>query len=245
MRKVVLAGCLAMFGLACLGARVTVRGTGSVSVPPDMMRMSFEIEVVDKDMTKSAELFARQNAAVLQALQGVGVQTNELTVSSVEMNPKYHREDKEGNEVESWRDGKRIFDGYAHSVDVLFKAALDRPRLEKIYQAVIATKAAKEISIDFSLKDESIVRTKARQLAVADAKVLAGELAAAAGTELAELSEIRYHVAARDEYDDDDRRHASCCMMSLGGDDFAPVLPAIKIEDIKVYDSVNVSWELK
>jgi len=239
MKKLIMAVGVAMAGVACLAGEICVEGRGTVRVAPDMMRLRFDVEAVDKDMTKSAELFGVKSAAVTKALTDAGTTSNEVTTSGLEMDPRYHYEDKDGNDQGRWGDGKRVFDGYCHSTEVTFSAPIDRERLEKIYKAVVGCKTGTEMHLDFFVKDTKKAQAQARQRAVKNAQASARELCKAAGTTLGEVDKITY-TTNRDSFVGD-----LCCDAAANLKEATPVLPAIKIKDIEVSDSVVITWKLK
>jgi len=241
MRKRMLAVGVAMAGMACLAGEIVVEGRGTVRVAPDMMRLRFDIEAVDKDMAKSAELFGAKSAAVTKALADAGAMSNEVTTSGLEMEPRYHHEDKDGNDQGRWGNGKRVFDGYCHSTEVAFAAPLDRERLEKIYTAVVGCKTGTEMHLDFFVKDAKKAQSQARRRAVANAQASARELCKAAGTTLGEVDKITY-TTDRDSFGDALYKMRSS---SMSANDSSPVLPAIKIKDVEVSDRVVIMWKLK
>jgi len=243
MKKLMVAlGAVAM-ATACLAGEIRVEGRGTVSVAPDMMRIRFDVEAVDKDMAKSAELFAVKSAAVTKALTEAGVASNEVTTSGLEMEPRYHYEDKDGNDQGRWGDGKRVFDGYCHSTEVTFAAPLDRERLDTVYRAVVECKTGTEIHLDFFVKDTKKAQTQARRRAVKNAQASARELCKAAGVTLGEVDKIVYTSGN----EGDSFELAPCAMKSFGSAarDGAPVLPAIRIRDIEVSDRVVITWKLE
>jgi len=237
MRKLVLAvGMLS--AVTCLAGVIRVGGVGTASVAPDMMRLRFDVEAIDQDMAKSAELFGMKNAAVMKALLVAGVTSNEVATSRVDMEPRYHYEDKDGNDMGRWGEGKRVFDGYCHSTEYKFSAPLDRDRLEKVYKAVVACKTGTEINLDFFVKDTKMAQSQARRRAVANALASARELCEAAGTALGDVEEIAYAADRNGDVD------VVCCA-AAEFKQAAPVLPAIKIRDVEVSDRVTITWKLK
>jgi len=247
MQKRMIAVCaVAVAGVACLAGEIRVEGRGTVSVAPDMMRIRFDVEAVDKDMAKSAELFAVKSAAVTKALTEAGVASNEVTTSGLEMEPRYHHEDNEDNDQGRWGNGKRVFDGYCHSTEVTFAAPIDRERLEKVYRVVVGCKTGTEMNLDFFVKDTKEAKARARRRAVKNAQASARELCDAAGVTLGEVDKIVSYTSGNE----DDSFELASCEMKLksfepAARDGAPVLPAIRIRDIEVSDRVVITWKLE
>lgn len=234
----------ALFGCMCgLAGTVTVEGKGSVTRHPDGMQLKFSVDAIDKDMAKSKTMLAEKHAKVKAALIGVGVSEDELADSNIRMYPEYHREDKDGNVLLDYAErGKRVFDGYRHSMNCEFKSKLDMERLEKIYAAVVRTKCAEDLRIDFYLMDPKPAKAEARRLAVVNARIVAEELCRAASATLGGVAEINYNAR---------NYGADICCAAMKADNLlpqegdAPLFPSINVEDIEVTDEVVVKWEIK
>ena len=233
-----------LFGCMCgLAGTVTVEGKGSVTRRPDGMQLKFTVDAIDKDMAKSKTMLAEKHAKVKSALVGVGVSEDELADSNIRMYPEYHREDKDGNVLLDYAEhGKRVFDGYRHSMKCEFSSKLDMERLEKIYVAVVRTKCAEDLQIDFYLMDPKPAKAEARRLAVVNARTVADELCKAASATLGGVAEINYNA----------RNYGSdACCASINAEELvpqegdAPLFPSINVEDIEVADNVVVKWEIK
>ena len=234
----------ALFGCMCgLAGTVTVEGKGSVMRHPDGMELKFTVAALDKDMEKSRAALAGKRTTIMAALDAAGVTDAEVSDSNIRMNPEYHNEDAEGNLLSEYAEkGKRVFDGYKHSMDCKFRAKLDTKRLEKIYLALVKTKAVEDLKIDFYVLDPKSVQDEARRLAVENARTVAAELCKAALTTLGDVKEINYNA----------RRYGAdiCCSearikKALLGVGDAQLFPSINVEDIEVNDEVVVKWEIK
>lgn len=233
----VLCGCVCGFS-----GTVTVKGEGRVTRHPDGMSLVFSLESLDKDMAKSRSRMAEMLSKVKAAMSAAGVAEGEETESGFRMEPSYHYEDGEGNEIGYSDSGRRVFDGFKHSVSCQFKAPLDMVRLERVYLAVVQTKCAKELSVRFYLIDPARAKSEARRLAVLNAKVVADELCKAANAQLGAVAEVNYDV---DEYGS-----TICACEAIlpnqrkANEDDAPLFPSIKVEDITVRDQVVIKWDV-
>ena len=242
-----------------LAGTLEIGGQAELWFHPDGMRVSFRIEATDADMAKGKDIFAQKNRTVMQTLKDVGVSTNEICSSDFEVSPVYHYEDvvdKEEVEEVDEDSGKlkkvinlkardrRVFDGYCHSMRYEIESRLDRDRLEKIYLAVVKSGAGKSLSFDFFLLDPSSARTEARRQAVNNAKAAAEELCDSVGAKICGVQRIDYNRANDADY---------VCAGSMPDfapqreeqPDDAPVFPDFTVKDIKVSDSVKITWNIK
>lgn len=242
VRKLMMVGAV-LAAASCFAGKISVEGRGEYSVTPDTMVFSFSVEALDKDMAKSLAMFSEKNAAIIKSLQEAGVSTNKIEVSDIEMRPRFHREDKDGNELDSWdRHGKEVFDGYKHSAEFAIVEPIDRNRLNAIYTAIVDAKTCNDLNLWFKLKDEKPACAEARRRAVKKATELAKELSDDAGVRLDGIEEIRYHVRSEEmcEYSS---LNVRCCSASFG--DEKPILPTIVIKDLNYTDTVTMSWGIK
>ena len=259
MNKAIIAiGFIGICGRMVAGS-VEISGQADLWFPPDGMRVHFRVEVTDADMTKAKDIFAQRNRTVMQALKDVGVSTNEIRSSDFEVSPVYHYEDvvdKEEVEEVDEDSGKlkkvinmktrdrRVFGGYCHSMRYEIESRLDRDRLEKIYLAVVKSGAGKSLSFDFFLLDSSSARTEVRRQAVNNAKAAAEELCNSVGAKICGVQHIYYNHANDADY---------ACAGSMPGmsserkeqPDDAPVFPDFTVKDIRVSDSVRITWDIK
>lgn len=235
----------ALFGCMCgFAGMVTVEGKGTVMRRPDGMRLGFSIAAIDKDMVKSRTMLAEKRAKVKEVMAAAGVKEGEVSDSNFRMHPEYHVEDEDGNRVTEYAEkGKRVFDGYKHSMTCEFKAELDMVRLEGVYAAVVKAKCSEDLQVDFYLIDSKSVQDEARQMAVANARTVAEKLCKAASATLGEVKEINYN--ARSYGADICCAEGKVARLLSGKDDDAPLFPGINIEDIEVSDHVEVKWEIK
>ncbi len=241
MRRMAVAGCLAVWTGCCLAGTIRVEGSGCVRVPPDMMRFSFTVEAVDKDMAKAKGVLAANNAKVMSALKAQSVSTNEITVSQIEMRPEYHYENVAGNGAVVRGEGKRVFDGYCHSMTYTLDMGIDRERLEGLYGGIAACGVTKNMDVGFYVKDSISAKRMARQLAVRNARSIAEDICAAAGTSLGEVDAIHYN----DGRNYPGLLYAKSEMARAGAADDAPLFPTIRVNDIEISDNVTVEWKLK
>lgn len=240
MRRIAIAGWFAFLAGCCLAGTIRVEGSGSVRVPPDMMRLSFTVAALDRDMAKAKELLAANNAKIMSALRAQSVSTNEITVSQIEMRPEYHYEDVAGNGPMVRGERKRVFDGYCHSMTYTLDMGIDRGRLEGLYGGIAASGVARDMDVGFYVKDSMSAKRMARQLAVRNARSVAEDICAAAGTSLGEVDAIHYN---------DGRNYSGLLckseMARAGAADDAPLFPTIRVNDIEISDNVTIEWKLK
>ena len=111
-----------------------------------------------------------KNQALAVALSAAEVAENEIKISNIRMTPQYNYGSKSG----------RNFEGYLQSLTYVVTVALDMERVQKIYKAIVDTKAGEDISLRFFIEKDCEYRKEAKSLAIKDARTTAEILADAA-----------------------------------------------------------------
>lgn len=223
--------------LGALCGEMTVTGKGMVRLPPDKMRLAFEVSAMDMDVGEAKRVFAERTAALSVTLAEAGVTSNEVYASGLEM--EYVTEYEELNAP--FGIAKKVPKGYRFSEQYTFIARLDRARLENIYSRLVAGKIVEGLNVHYELFDIQAPMNAARALAVKDARETAEGIAAAAGVTLGEIGEIVYRGdgtlpvrAAGAFFDARIKCDESFCAEPVGSP-----------RDIAISDSVQITWKIR
>jgi len=213
---------------------LTVKGIGKVSVPPDQIVITMNIEVCETEyeaaMIRGAEVVDKLKAAV----ESVGHKSKALKTTSFNVSAKYESY-KEGEE---W---KKRFIGYACYHFFKLEFDLDMTVLGKTLDAVSKCEADPEIDIKFTIKNPNAVSEQLLENAVENARQKAVILARAADVNLGAIKTIDYnwgelHVFSQTSYRRQKAVYSSFASMA-SYDDIEP-------EDIRVSDNVTIVWEI-
>lgn len=161
------------------GNLISVTGVGSVSVAPDKVTIEVGVETFNSEVTQA---FSQSNStlrAVTEAIKVLGIADNDIVTSnlSVYSNSRYNPSD--GAEER----------GYSVS-NTLRITVRDISQIEAVIDAAINAGANQLYGLSFSVSDPKAVESEARQLAVADARARAEELAGLVGGEVGEVVRI-------------------------------------------------------
>ena len=166
---------LTPIGAAAQGAvpQITVTGDGSISVVPDMARMTLGV-------VQQAETAADAMAAMSEAMRGVlaqladaGVDPKHIQTSNLRLDQIYDRSSV----------GPAKLNGYAAYADVQVQV-YELNKLGEILDAAVRDGANQMNGLQFDVADRAPVLTAARQAAVADARAKAQVYTEAAGVTL-------------------------------------------------------------
>jgi uncharacterized protein YggE len=161
-------------------ATVSVNGRGAVTIAPDTASVVIGVTIIEPTLSAAQEKATTQMTAVIEALKAAGIEDRDIqTVSySVNIIQDY---DERGYPAK--------FRGFqvANQVNVTVR---DLTQLGSILDTVVAAGANTIYGINFFVDDPSEAASRARALAVQDARTKAEELAAAAGVTVGRLLSI-------------------------------------------------------
>lgn len=214
---------------------ITVKGTGRVSVKPDMIVVSMRLETKDKEYDKTMESAAERIELINKSLEEIGFEKQAVKTTDFNVRTDYESvRDKDNNY-------KSVFKGYVcnHSLKVEFD--FDTKRLAKVLSAISACLAKPEFSISFTVKNPSAISEELLKSAAKNAREKAEVLCSASGVKLGELLSIDYNWGELNVYSATDYKIESRCMMKaescLSNIDIEP-------EDIDVNDTAAFVWEI-
>ena len=158
---------------------VTVSGRGEVSAPPDLGHLRLGVRVTNRDPDSALRVANERIAAVQEALTVEGVASEDITLGwfSVTM-------------VHDHIDGRRTFRGYqvSHDLAVTVRAI---ERTGALLSIAVHAGADDVRGVSFSVEDPSPLIDRARELAYANARHKADQLARLAGATLGPVVSIR------------------------------------------------------
>ncbi len=158
---------------------VTVFGTATTQVQPDMLRWRISVERVGAEVAEVADAHAADVAAVLEFLKQQKIPAKEIQTSEIGL-----------AENREWRSNSWVKDGYKASTVVTFTL-----KELGLYRALwLGLSRLKGVSIDSAEWDSSrriSVQNSTREDALKAAKEKASSMAAALGVKIAEPLEIK------------------------------------------------------
>jgi uncharacterized protein YggE len=155
------------------GPTITTEGTGTVSGTPDTMTISIGTEVTAPHATDALSGDNARASAVIAALEHDGVASSDIRTEQLSLSVNWSGAATDGYQASnSVTATVRSLARAGSVIDDAVAAAGDAGRLE---------------GVSFSIDDTSPLLAQARQRAVADARLEADQLAAAAGTKVSGL----------------------------------------------------------
>ena len=213
---------------------ITVKGTGSVSLTPDLTVVTMTLDTVDKNYDRAMERSAALLDGLREALAAVGFDKKDLKTSNFNVCTRYEgRQDSKGNY-------KEVFVGYACVHGLKLEFDFDTKRLSAALSAIAGCVAEPSLNVRFTVRDRDGAADALLQSAAENARHKAEVLAAASGVKLGELLSVNYSWGELNVYSGTDYAMERKCMPLMTGCaamDFEP-------EDIDLNDTATFVWEI-
>ncbi len=212
---------------------ITIKGTGKVSVKPDLIIITMRLESHDYEYEKTMKLAAESVNVLQNAIEKAGFNKDNLKTTDFNIRTHYESyRDKDNNY-------KSRFDGYICEHSLKLEFDFDTGVLSNVLTAIGKAMVEPNLNIQFSVKDKDAVSEELLVRATENAKRKAEILTKASNIALGDLISIDYnwgdlYLYSNTSYNMEDR-----CMA------FKASAPDIEPDDIDVSDTVTFVWEIK
>ena len=214
---------------------IKLKGTGNVSVKPDLIIITMNLKSHQYDYEKTME-FAAESVGILQnAIETASFDKKDLKTTTFNISTHYESyRDKDNNY-------KNRFDGYVCEQGLKIEFDFNTEVLSKLLNAVVKAPVEPNRNIQFSVKDKEAVNEELLIRATENARKKAEVLTKASGVILGDLISIDYNWGEVHMYSNTRFMMNEDSIMSLK----ASAAPDIEPEDIDVSDTVTFVWEIK
>ncbi len=159
---------------------INVTGEGQVFLVPDVAYVYIGVHSQSENVSVALNDNNEQAKAVADALKGLGVEQKDIQTTSFNIYPQQQYEPGTGNVT-----------GTIYMVDnVVYVTVRDLKRLGELLDVVVRSGANSINSINFDVVDKETALSKARELAIENARKQAEELAKGSGVTLGEVQNI-------------------------------------------------------
>jgi len=213
---------------------ITVKGTGSIKVKPDLIVITMSLESLHLDYNKTMKMAAEAVETMQKAIQSVGFLKTDLKTTNFNISTHYENyRDKDNNY-------KSRFDGYLCEQGLKLEFGFDTEMMKKVLTTLSRANIEPRLNIQFSVKDKDAVSEELLVSATDNAKRKAEILAKASGVSLGDLISIEYnwgelHLFSQTRYGMENQ------LMKISESS----APDIEPDDIDVSDTVSFIWEIK
>ena len=213
---------------------ITVKGTGNVSVKPDLIIITMNLESQQLEYDQTMQFAADSVNIITSAIESIGFDKKDLKTTSFNVRTHYESyRDKDNNY-------KSKFDGYVCEQGLKLEFDFEPKVMSDVLSAIAKTSVNPKLNIQFSVKDKDAVSEELLAQATENARKKAEILSKASGVDLGKLINIDYnwgelHLYSPTRYDMEDR----CMVME------SSYAPEIEPDDINASDTVTFVWEIK
>lgn len=212
---------------------ISVNGTGSLHIQPDLTVVSFVLKTLDKDYDKAVLDAARKLEMLQNALADKGFEKKQMKTTSFKVNTHSHSErDENGRSV-------MVFDGYMSIHYLKLEFDFDTKMLSAVLGAITASIAEPELNIAFTVKDRSAVNIALLKSAAQNARQKAEILTSASGASLGKLISVYSGQTGHNLYSPTRYENEMCECSAVGVN--IDIMP----DDIDVEDSISFVWEIE
>jgi hypothetical protein len=178
---VILSACSPSTAVSSSDRVLSVSGTGTVYLTPDIAYLYVGVHVEDADISAAVERNNQRSQSVIDALVGLGVAAEDIQTSNFSIWSS-----------EAYDDIGMRYTNYMVD-NTVYITIRDISQLGTLLNAAVEAGANTINSISFDVEDKSAALVEARQLAMENARSLAEELAAIAGVTAGEIQTITYN----------------------------------------------------
>jgi uncharacterized protein YggE len=212
---------------------ITIKGTGKVSVKPDLIIITMCLESHDYEYEKTMKLAAESINILQNAIEKAGFNKDNLKTTDFNIRTHYESyRDKDNNY-------KSRFDGYICEHGLKLEFDFDTEVLSNLLTAIGKAMVEPNLNIQFSVKDKDAVNEELLIRATENAKSKAEILTKASNVTLGDLISIDYNWGDLYLYSNTNYNMEDRCMA------FKTSAPDITPDDIDVSDTVTFVWEIK
>lgn len=212
---------------------ITVTGTGSATVAPDLIRITFSLNRLLDTYELTMNALIEDTARLTENLTALGYAKSD--VKTLDLGVRPHHESYKG------KDGNyhSRFLGYKGTHKLRLDFDFDSHLLGTTIRAIVNSGVDPDFSIDYGYKDTEALKNMVIVSAVEDSCRKAQLLAKAAGTTLGEVQSIDYSWNEIDIYHRIDRDYVLCAAEMAQKSEIE-----ITPDDIRSQDTVTIIWSL-
>ena len=213
-----------------MAGTIKITGRCELSRKPDGMELSLRLFGNSEDYGEALSKAVEGADEVKEAVVSCGVAAEKLKTADFGVHPRYESfRDENGNYSQR-------FVGYEYNESLTLRLPRDNELLGRLLEKVAALSAKPEFSLSFFLLDPESAKNELIAGAVTDSRKKAQVLCEAAGVRLGELLNIDY------SWESAEIVVRSVNRMAFASEKMADM--AMEPEDVRLSDSVTVTWEI-
>jgi len=163
---------------------ISAAGSGYVYIVPDIAYINIGVRVDADEVSAALAANNVQANAIAEALAGMGVDKADIQTSNFNVYP-----------MQDWGPDGQISRKYYVVENTVSVTVRDLAKLGKLLDTVVSSGANTINGISFDVQDKTAAEAEARDKAIADAKLEAEAIAAAAGIKLGDLQSVNVYTS--------------------------------------------------
>jgi len=163
---------------------ITVVGVGKVSLVPDIAQLNVGVEDSASTVAEAKTKVDTQVAALLAALKALGIADKDIQTSNYSI---YYEQPSSPLPKDSSSTERG---GLYHVSNMLLVTVRDVSKAGDVLDAMVAAGANQVYGVNFTVSDQVKWQSQARELAMADAKARADELARLSGVQVGQVQAV-------------------------------------------------------
>ncbi|MHB0869997.1 MAG: SIMPL domain-containing protein [Chloroflexota bacterium] len=171
-------------GVALPQTGIVVAGEGTISVKPDLARVTLGVEVTNSSAQGAQQDAAASMAAVMAELKKQGIQEKDIQTVRFDLSPDY-----------DYSNRNPVLKGY-RATNLVLVIVRDISKVGGLLDAVVGSGATRLQGISFSVSDPAAAGAQGREEAMKNARAKAEQLAKLAGVTLGQPVAIEESVSA-------------------------------------------------
>ncbi len=211
---------------------ITVKGTGNLSVKPDLIIITMNLQSHEYDYQDTMILATESINTIQKAVQGVGFDKSDLKTTGFDVNTNY----------ESYRDEKNNhktrFDGYICEQQLKLEFDFNTETMAEVITAVVKTSVGPQLNIRFGIRDKSAISEELLINATENARKKAEILTKASNVSLGNLINIDYNWGELHLYSPTRYNIENNMMLQRRSS------PNIQPDNIDLTDTASFVWEI-
>lgn len=213
---------------------ITVKGTGTVSLKPDITIITMNLESQHLEYDQTMQLATNSVDMLTSAIESAGFDKKDLKTTNFNIRTNYESYTDHDNNY------KTKFVGYICEQELKIEFDFDSKMISNVFSAISKSTVHPRLGIEFSVRDKTAVIEELLIQTAENARKKSAILVKAAGVKLGQLMSINYnwdeiHLYSPTRYDMESK------VMALG----SSAAPNIEPDDITVSDAVAYVWEIE
>lgn len=219
---------------------ITVSGSGDVFAVPDTATFSVTVQETAKDVKTAQTAATKKSNDIMAYLKGAGIADKDIQTTDYSINPQYDWTNGVCTSAGYCPPGKQTLTGFQVTQTVTVKTK-DTAKAGDLLSGVGSRGATQVSGLSFTIEDEDMLQSQARDKAIAKARDKADQLASSLGVSVVRVVGFSEDGGGRPMY------YAKTMAMdsAAGMAPMAAPAPEIAVGQNKITSNVSVTYEIR